>query len=431
MDEVVVFGGLIALITFTRLPLGFVMMFMGAAGIAMLHPRGWTAAIAVAEQQIVDLAMNYQFSVLPLFILMGVFVVKAGLADDIFDAARAWLGHFRGGLGMAAIVACGAFSAISTSSTAGAATMGRVSIPAMERARYNRGFAAGTVAAGGTLLIPPSGALIVYGLLTEISIGDLYLAAMIPGAIQLAIYLAVMLIVAWALPAWVPADARATWRLRFQTLARIWSVIALFLVVVGGLVSGLFTTVETAAIGAGGAFLVAVGRRRMTLRVFVQSVVEATRVASMIFLVAAGALVLNQYVNLSGLSGATVDWIEHFGWPPLAVLFCFVVFYFLLGTFMDGFAMIFLTVPVIVPVVDAMGYDLVWWGVLTVIVVESSLISPPVGLNMFVIKAIMPKLPLTAIFRGVMPYVAADVVRTLALLAFPALALWLPGIAGP
>jgi tripartite ATP-independent transporter DctM subunit len=298
----------------------------------------------------------------------------------------------------------------------------------MERARYNPGFAAGTVAAGGTLLIPPSGALIVYGLLTEISIGDLYLAAMIPGLIQLFIYLAVMLIIAYALPAWVPADARSPWLLRFQTLGKVWSVIALFIIVVGGLVSGFFTTVETAAIGAGGAFLVAAGRRRMSFRIFGQSLLEATRVSAMIFLVASGALVLNQYVNLSGLSSATVDWIEHFGLPPIVVLFCFVVFYFLLGTFMDGFAMIFLTVPVIVPVVAEMGYDLVWWGVLTVIVVESSLISPPVGLNMFVIKAIMPKLPLTAIFRGVMPYVAADVVRTIALLIFPALALWLPSV---
>ncbi|MBL4811477.1 MAG: TRAP transporter large permease [Rhodobacteraceae bacterium] len=431
MLALMVFGSLFALISFTRLPLGLVMLFTGAGGIAALHPRGIPAALAISEQQIVDLATNYQFSVLPLFILMGVFVVKAGLADELFDAATRWLGHLPGGLGMATIVACGGFSALSASSSAAAATMARISIPAMKKADYDEGFSAGTVAAGGTMgiLIPPSGALIIYGLLTEESVGKLFIAGLIPGLLQLLSYVAVMFAVAIIMPKWAPAGARSTWGERFHALSKVWGIIFLFGLIMVGLVKGWFTATEAGGIGAGGAILFTLIRGKLTFKVFADSLLEAARISTMIFVVASGALVLNQFVNLSGMPGDVVRFIQTLGLANFTVILCLIVFYLILGCLMDGFAMIFLTVPVVVPVVTAMGYDLVWWGIVTVIVVEISLITPPVGLNVFILKAMVPKLPIVQIFKGIFPFLFADALRLFAILLFPAIALWLPTLA--
>jgi C4-dicarboxylate transporter, DctM subunit len=433
MLELLVFGSLMGLIAFTRLPLGLVMMFTGAAGIAALHPRGWTAAFAIAEQQIVGLALNYQFSVLPLFILMGVFVVKSGLAAELFEAARRWLGHMRGGVGMATILACGGFSAMSASSSAAAATMARISIPELDKANYDKGFSAGSVAAGGTMgiLIPPSGALIIYGLLVEESVGELFIAGLIPGLLQLVLYLLVMLAVAAMFPAWAPAGVRSDWGARFQALAKVWGVVLLFGLIMTGLVRGWFTATEAGGIGAGGAFLFAVARGKMSWTAFTDSLAEAARISTMIFIVASGALVLNQFINLSGVPGNVVRFIDGLGLEPFTVVLLLMVFYLILGCMMDGFAMIFLTVPVVAPVIVGLGYDLIWWGIVTVIVVEISLITPPVGLNVFILKAMLPKLPITEIFKGIAPYLFADIARLALVLLFPAIALWLPSVASP
>ncbi|MEQ8446149.1 MAG: TRAP transporter large permease [Pelagibacterium sp.] len=430
MLELLVFGSLIGLIVFTRLPLGFVMLFCGTAGISALHPRGLSAGVAVAEQQIIDLALNYNFSVLPLFILMGIFVVKAGMAEELFEAARRWLGHVKGGLGMATIVACGGFSAMTASSSAAAATMAKIAVPEMDKAKYDKGFSAGTVAAGGTMgiLIPPSGALIIYALLIEGSVAELFVAGMIPGLLQLLLYMLVMFFVALAFPKWAPAGHSFTWRERFAALWKVWGVLLLFALVMGGLVLGWFSATEAGGIGAGGAFIFTLLRRRMTWNVLVASLGEAAKISAMIFIVASGALVLNQFINLSGISGDAVRFIESLGLQPWQVIACLIVFYVILGCLMDGFAMIFLTVPVIAPVVFGLGYDLVWWGIVTVIVVEISLITPPIGLNVFVIKAMLPKVPVTQIFKGIFPYLFADVLRLLAILLFPAIALWLPSV---
>jgi len=256
--ELLVFGSLIGLIVFTRLPLGFVMLFCGTAGISALHPRGLSAGVAVAEQQIIDLALNYNFSVLPLFILMGIFVVKAGMAEELFEAARRWLGHVKGGLGMATIVACGGFSAMTASSSAAAATMAKIAVPEMDKAKYDKGFSAGTVAAGGTMgiLIPPSGALIIYALLIEGSVAELFVAGMIPGLLQLLLYMLVMFFVALAFPKWAPAGHSFTWRERFAALWKVWGVLLLF---GGGLAlsaqfgaSGLTEWIGEKAEGVGG-----------------------------------------------------------------------------------------------------------------------------------------------------------------------------------
>lgn len=432
MLSALIFAALFGLIAFTRLPLGLVMMGSGAAGIAMLHPRGLSAALAISEQQVMTLAMNYQFSVLPLFILMGVFIVRAGMAAEMFEAARRWLGHLPGGIGMATIVACGGFAAMCASSAAAAATMARIAIPEMEKAKYDPGFSAGSVAAGGTMgvLIPPSGALIIYALLTEESVGELFVAGFLPGLLQVVAYVAVMAVMAWLRPAWAPSGARYSITDRIRALNGIWGVVFLFLLIMGGLVKGWFTATEAGGIGAGGAFLFLALRRRLTWRVFAESLVETARIAAMIFVVSAGALVLNQFINLSGVSSATIAYIQSLDMAPFSVILCIVAFYLVLGCLMDGFAMIFLTVPIVAPIVAGLGYDLVWWAIVTVVVVEISMITPPVGLNVFILRAMLPSLPVVQIFKGITPYVVADAVRVALILGVPGLALWLPHLIG-
>lgn len=423
-----VFGALLAFITFTRLPLGFVMMLTGGVGIAVLHPRGLPAGIAVAEQQIVDLALSYNFSVLPLFILMGVFVVKAGLAEELFEAARRFMGHYRGGLGLATIAACGAFSAMTASSAASTATMAKLALPEMDKNGYDQGFSAGTVASGGTLgiLIPPSGALIIYALLIEGSVAKMFVAGILPGLLTIALYMVLVSIIARIVPHWMPAGPRFKWAERFAALYKVWVIIALFGLIMVGLVLGWFSPTEAGGIGAGGAFLFAILRGRMTWRVLVSALAEAAKLSTMIFLVAAGALVLNQFINLSGVTGDLVDFIKSLGLEPWQVIACLILFYLVLGCMMDGFAMIFLTVPLVAPLVAELGYDLVWWGIVTVIIVEISLITPPIGMNVFLLKALAPKVPITQIYKGIFPYLAADAVRLGLILFIPAITLWLP-----
>lgn len=428
MLEFLVLGSLVGLIILTRLPLGFVMMFCGVGGIAALHPRGLPAALAIGEQQIMELALNYQFSVLPLFILMGVFVVKAGLANELFETARRWVGHYPGGLGMATILACGGFSAMSASSSAASATMAHIAIPEMKKAGYDDGFAAGSIAAGGTMgiLIPPSSALIIYGLLTQESVSELFVAGIIPGIIQVLFYVIVMAVVARLSPQWAPKGDRYSFADRMSSLSRVWGVLFLFGLIMVGLVEGWFTATEAGGIGAGGAFLFVLLRKRMTFRVLINSLLDTARISTMIFIVAAGAMVLNQFINLSGIPGDMVRFIDSLNLSPPMVIACLIVFYAVLGCLMDGYAMIFLTVPVVAPIVAGLGYDLVWWGIVTVLVVEISLITPPVGLNVFILKALLPELPVTRIFRGIMPYLVSDFFRLVIILLFPAITLFLP-----
>lgn len=430
MLALLIFGSVFGLIAFTRLPLGFVMMAAGAVGISMLHPRGFSAGLAITEQQIVDLGTSYHFSVLPLFILMGVFVVHAGLAAELFEAARRWLGHFKGGVGIATIVACGGFSALTASSAAAAATMTKIAVPEMDKANYDKGFSAGSVAAGGTMgiLIPPSGALIIYALLVEKSVGQMFVAGMLPGLLQLCLYVLVMVGVAALRPSWAPAGPKFTWAERLQSLTKIWGIVLLFTLIMLGLARGWFTANEAGGIGAGGAFLFALLRGKLTFRIFTDSLLEAAKLSTMIFIVAAGALVLNQFINLSGITGNTVAFIDSLGLAPWQVIGCLILFYLLLGCLMDGFAMLFLTVPIVAPVVMGLGYDLIWWGIVTVMVVEISMITPPVGLNVFVIRAMLPTVPITQIFRGILPYLVADVIRLALVLLIPGIVIWLPAM---
>ena len=419
------FGALL-LIAFIGFPLGFTMMLIGFVGFGLV--RGWVPSVEMVIQQIIDMALNYNFSVLPLFLLMGVFVYKAALAEDLYEATNAWLGHWRGGLAMATVAACGGFAAVSGSSVATAATMAKVAIPAMRKYRYSDSLAAGTVAAGGTvgILIPPSAALIVYGILTEESIGELFVAGIIPGIITVALYIVVISIVTHIWPALGPAGDRSGWRVRFITLGKVWGVVVLFVLILGGILFGVFTATEAGGIGAAGALAFALLRRKMSWKIFAESLVEAAETTATVFTVAFGALILNNFVTIAGLPDAIVEIIRSLDLAPIVVILILLGIYIILGTIIEGLAMIFLTVPIFVPVVESLGFNLIWFGIVMVMVVEISLITPPIGLNVFVMKSMLPDVELVAIFKGIAPFFAADIVRLLLVVFLPGLALYLP-----
>lgn len=417
-------------IAFLGFPLGFVMMAVGFFGFAYI--RGWEPALETVSQQILDLAINHNFTVLPLFLLMGVFTYRAALSDDLYDCANAWLGHFKGGLAMATVAACGGFAAVSGSSIATAATMARVAIPSMRRYKYDDALASGTVAAGGTMgiLIPPSAALIVYGILTEEDIAALFMAGIAPGLLTIFLYIAVIMVVTRFKPESGPPGDRASWAHRWASLGRVWAILALFLIILGGIYMGAFTPTEAGGIGAVGALLFAIWRRKMSWRIFFDSLVEAGQTTALVFTLAFGALILNNFVNLAGLPGDVITWIEELQLSPTMVILVILCFYIVLGTVIEGLAMIFLTVPIFVPVIDGLGLDLIWFGIVMVMVVEISLITPPIGLNVFVMKSMLPDVPLSRIFKGILPFFAADITRLLLVVFFPGIALYLPSVMG-
>ncbi len=413
---------------FLGVPLGIVLFTVGFVGFAIIHPAGLPAAMAMAGQQVLGLTLDFQFAVLPLFILMGAFVNRAALSDDLYEVAHRWLGHFRGGLALATIAACAGFAAICGSSLATAATMARVAVPSMRRYRYADWLSTGTVAAGGALgmLVPPSGALIVYGLLTEADIAKLFLAAIGPVLASIAVYFTVVFVVTALKPQAGPRAERPSWRVRWLALYKVWGVLTLFLLIMGGITFGIFTATEAGGIGATGALVLAILRRKMSWAIFYDSLVEASTTTAMVFTVIFGALVLNQFVNISGMSEAVLGFIRQLHASPIEIILIIMAFYVVLGMFIEGFALIFLTVPIFVPIVSALGFDLIWWGIVLVITVEMSVLHPPLGLNIFVLKSLLPEVPLKEIYKGVIPFWLGDFVRLGLVLAFPALALYVP-----
>ena len=416
------------LVAFLGFPLGFTMLVVGGAGFAIL--RGTEPALEMISQQILDVTLNTNFAVLPMFLLMGAFVHRAALADDLYEAADAWLGHYQGGLAMATIAACGGFAAVSGSSLATAATMAKVAVPSMRKYKYADSLAAGTVAAGGTMgiLIPPSAALIIYGILTEEDIAALFVAGIVPGIITVFAYISVIKLVTHIWPDIGPPGERSGWGVRFRTLARVWGVVLLFLLIMGGISFGVFTPNEAGAIGAIGALVFSMFRGRMSLKIFFESLLEAVHTTAMVLVIVIGALVLNNFVTLSGLPAAMVEWVQTLEFSPMIVMLIILAFYVALGTVIEGLAMIFLTVPIFVPLVEGLGFDLIWFGIVMVMVVEISLITPPIGLNVFVIKSMLPDVPLKTIFKGITPFFIADLVRLALVVFIPSLALWLPAL---
>ncbi|GKW50913.1 C4-dicarboxylate ABC transporter permease [Halomonas sp. NCCP-2165] len=388
----------------------------------------WNAAEAMAARRVVDTAMNYGLSVIPLFILMGNFVSHAGLSDALFRASNGFLGHRKGGQAMATIVACGGFSAICGSSLATAATMGRVAMPQMRKYGYQDSLASAAIAAGGTLgiLIPPSVMLVIYGILTETSIRELFAAGFIPGILGIVLYLLAVKWVLWRDPSAGPAGERVSWAERLAALKSVGSTLALFVLVIGGIYLGVFTPTEAAGIGAMGAFVIALLRRALTPQVVMNVLMDTVRTTAMLFAVVLTALIFANFINRAGLPDDLLAFVNGLEVAPFMVILVILAIYVLLGCVFESMSMMLLTVPVFFPVVAGLGFDLVWFGILVVIVIEISLITPPVGMNVFVLRAVLPDVSTGTIFRGVTPFWFAGMARALLVLVFPGIVLLLP-----
>ncbi|HJO86019.1 MAG TPA: TRAP transporter large permease [Rhodospirillales bacterium] len=419
---------ILLLLCFSGFPLGWAMVLVGFGGFGIV--RGFEPALATLGQLILDFSMSYSFSTLPLFILMGAFVYRAALAEDMYDCANAWLGHFRGGLAMATVAACGGFAAVSGSSAATAATMAKVAIPSMRRFNYDDRLAAGSVAAGGTIgiLIPPSIALIIYGILVEEDIGKLFMAGIIPGIFTILLYITTIRIVTVVKKDWGPRGDRTPWAGRFKALGKVWGIVLLFLFILGGIYGGIFTPSEAGGIGAVGALAFAIARKKMTWPEFYKSLVEAGKTTVFVFTVAYGAIIFSNFINIAGMPDDILEFVNDLNVPPMGVIFAIMVIYVLLGAVFEGIGMILLTVPIFFPVVQSLGFDLIWFGIVVIMVTEISLITPPVGMNVFVLKSMLPDVSLWTIFIGIGPFFVADLVRLALVVLFPPIALWLPSV---
>ena len=427
MTEALLGFAAVFVLALMRIPLAFAMGLVGFAGLGLL--RGWAPTMANAAQVVYDTGFAYTLSVVPLFILMGNFVARAGLAQELFRAAYAFIGHFRGGLAHATVLACAGFGAICGSSIATAATMAKVAYPPMKKLGYADYLSTGVIAAGGTLgiMIPPSTILVIYGIVTETHIGKLFAAGVIPGLLCAALLMGAVAWITWRDPTAGPAGERTSWPDRLKAVRDIWGVALLVVVVLGGIYGGVFTATEGAGIGAMGAFLFALARRALTLRVLGSVLVESARTTAMLFTILIAAMLFSGFINFTTMPGDLKDWILHQGLSPLMVVGAMMLIYVLLGTIMEELSMVLLTIPVFFPIVTGLGFDPVWFGVLIVLVVQIGLISPPVGMNLFVLNALLKDVGLKQIFRGVWLFVLALVVALVLVLEFQPLSLWLPG----
>src|SRR5215831_17757539 len=409
-----------------RVPVGMAMGLVGVTGFSYLV--NWDAAFKIVGHTSMRTVTDYTFGVIPMFLLMGAFVTNSGMSRELFRAANGFLGHRRGGLGVATIAACGGFAAISGSSVATAATFSTVAYPEMRRYGYPQSFAAGVIAAGGTLgaMLPPSTVLAVYGIITEQDIGKLFIAGIMPGLLAASMYMITVAIIVWARPKYLPAGPRSDWKERLAGLRDIWATLLLFCFVIGGLYGGLFTPTEAGGMGAGGAFLIGVLRRRLGRAEIRRSLLQATRTAAAVFTVLIGALLFGYFLTVTQTPQKVTAFLTALGLGRYGILALIMLMYLVLGCLMDAMAMIILTVPIIFPVIKTLGFDPIWFGVIIVMTVELGLIHPPVGMNVFVIKSVVKDVSFATIFMGVLPFIVTDLVRLVILIAFPTIALYLP-----
>ncbi|MFL4984756.1 MAG: TRAP transporter large permease [Xanthobacteraceae bacterium] len=409
-----------------RVPVGMAMGLVGVSGFAYLVGGG--PALKNVGHTTMRTVTDYNFAVIPLFLLMGSFASTSGMSRELFRGANAFLGHLRGGLGIATIAACGGFAAICGSSVATAATFSTVAYPEMRRHGYPDSFATGVIAAGGTLgiMIPPSTVLAVYGLITEQDIGKLFIAGIVPGLLAVSMYILTINIIGWTRAGFLPTGERATWKERVAALRDIWAVLLLFVFIIGGLYGGVFTATEAAGMGAGGAFVIGLLRRRLSVDGILRSLLETTRTTAAIFTILIGALLFGYFLTVTQVPQKATEFLVGLGLGRYGVLAIIMLMYLVLGCLMDALAMIILTVPIIFPVIKELGFDSIWFGVIIVMTVELGLIHPPVGMNIFVIKSVIEDMKISTIFYGVLPFIVTDLIRLVILIAFPILATWLP-----
>ena len=409
-----------------RVPVGMAMGLVGVSGFAYLVGSG--PAFKIVGHTSMRTVTDYTFGVIPMFLLMGAFVTNSGMSQELFRAANAFLGHRKGGLGIATIAACGGFAAISGSSVATAATFSTVAYPEMRRYGYPQSFATGVVAAGGTLgaMLPPSTVLAVYGIITEQDIGKLFIAGVLPGILAASMYMMTVTIIGIARPGFLPSAPRKSWAERWAALRDVWATLLLFIFVIGGMYGGLFTPTEAGGMGAGGAFLIGVLRGRLKGEDIRRSLLQATRTAAAVFTVLIGALLFGYFLTVTQTPQHVTEFLTGLGIGKYGVLVLIMLMYLVLGCLMDSLAMVILTVPIIFPVIKELGFDPIWFGIIIVMTVELGLIHPPVGMIVFVIKSVVQDVDFSTIFRGVIPFIITDLIRLVILIAFPIIALWLP-----
>ncbi|MDQ5850301.1 MAG: TRAP transporter large permease [Pseudomonadota bacterium] len=411
---------------FLRLPIGVALALVGIVGYAAIDH--WHTSLAMVGSVPFELASAYSLSVVPLFILMGAVASRAGMSRELFDAANAIFSGFRGALANATIGACAAFGAICGSSIATAATFSKVAIPEMRRYGYEDGFAAGCVASAGTLgiLIPPSVILAIYSLVAEQSLVKLFAAALIPGLLLAALYIVVVVIIARLRPQWTPKVPAMPMAQRLRAALDMWKLAILFFFAVVGVYLGWFSPTEAAAVAAFTAIVIGFATRTLSLRGLLDALLDTVYSSAMLFFIIVGAFIFSRFVVLARVPNELVAWVNQVGLSPTAIVIAVILLYFLLGTFLEEVSTILVTVPVILPLMASIGYDGVWFGIFVTVMATIGLISPPVGLTVFVIQAQNPDIPAAKIYRGTLPFLAADFVLVGLLIAFPALALWLP-----
>jgi len=434
MVESIVGFGCVLVLVLLRIPIAFAMGLVGMVGYML--ETSYRGAISMVSRLIIDTAQDYGLSVVPLFILMGLFVNKGGLSRDLYKVSYSFLGHFRGGLAMATIVACAGFSAICGSSLATAATMSKVAMPEMRRFNYADSLSTASIAAGGTLgiLIPPSVILVIYGLLTETSIGKLFIAGVIPGLLGVLLYLVAVKYTVVRDAKAGPAGEPTSWRNRLIALRNVWAVLLLFFFVIGGLYGAFnfaplnltFSPTEAAGMGAMGAFLIALARGGLNLKSTFEVLKEAAFTAAALFSVLIGAWIFSNFVNRAGLPEALLGFVSDNSVEPSTVILMILLVYILLGCIFESLSMLLLTVPIFFPLVTSLGYDPVWFGIIVVVVTEISLITPPVGLNVFVLRGVVEDVSTGTIFRGVTPFWIMDIIRLALVVNLPWIALALP-----
>lgn len=417
---------LVLLLIAGGLPIAFAMMLVGFGGTAILLGLG--PAFSMLGQVGYETGMSYTLTVVPLFLLMGNLIVQSKLADELYAAGNAFIGHLRGGLAMATVAACGGFASVCGSSMATSATMAKVAMPSMRHYGYPDRLAAGAIASGGTLgiLIPPSIILVLYGIITQQDIGKLFIAGILPGVVGILGYMIAVQLDYYLYRDRNKAFAKPPWRERLGAIRGVVGVLVLFLIVMGGIYVGIFTAVEAGGIGATGALVIALLRRSMTWKKFYELLYDTCRTSAMMFIILIGALALSQFVNLAGMPEDLEALIENFHLSPMGVIFLILLIYVILGAVMESLSMMLLTVPIFFPIVQGLGFDPIWFGIIIVMVIEIALISPPVGMNVFVLNAVLPEVSLKTIFKGIIPFLFMDVLRLLLFVLVPGLVLWLP-----
>ena len=413
---------------FLRIPVGFVMAIVGFTGFGLLV--SWDASLSLLARDFFTIFGSYNLTVIPLFVLMGQLAFHSGISSRLFNAAHKFFGHLPGGLAIATIGACAGFSAICGSTSATAATMASVALPEMKKYNYDPALATGVVAAGGSLgiLIPPSTIFIIYGIMTEQSVGKLFMAGVLPGILLSLLFVATVLIWTHVQPGLCERAPKATFREKIASLSGVIETFILFILVMGGLFVGIFTPTEAAAIGAAGTLIIALVGRNLTWHGFVQSLQETTRISCMILVIVAGATVFGHFLAVTSIPTEIGDWVSELKLHRYIIMGLIILIYLAMGCLMDSLAMIMLTIPIFYPVVTALGFDPIWFGVIIVVVKEMGVITPPVGINVYVVAGVARDIPLHIIFKGAMHLLMAQLALAILLILFPQIALFLPGL---